>query len=312
MGPVWALLLLLHITQNTEGFCDARVNNAQCYGALGGTIEIQLMDIGSATYKCQWKKNKQNIFVWRKNVVQTNKLENRSVFNASTGIIQIQNLTYNDNDSYSLEFNNKDGKQTKKTLHKLIIEAPVSFVLLQHKYLSNGEVRATCTPQRGDSLEYSWTLNGHNLTDSELLYKNSENNITLRQNTAGRLRCSVKNHISQEFKEINFSACDCDAGVTDAQCYGALGGTIEIQLMDSGSVTHRCRWKKNNKIIFEWKNNAVRTNKLENRSVFNASTGIIQIQNLTLSDSDSYSLEFYNKEGKQTKATLHKLIIEGK
>ncbi|KAK7922795.1 hypothetical protein WMY93_009697 [Mugilogobius chulae] len=172
MGPVWALLLLLHITQDAEGFCDARKNDAQCYGALGGTIEIKLMDSGSMTSRCRWAKNNKIIFDWKNNGVLTNELKNRSVFNVITGIIQIQNLTYSDSDSYSLEFPNKEGRQTKKTLHKLIIEAPVSHVLLLPECLSKGEVRATCAPQGGDSLEYSWTLNGQNLTDSDLLYTN--------------------------------------------------------------------------------------------------------------------------------------------
>ncbi|XP_033829498.1 uncharacterized protein LOC117377233 isoform X1 [Periophthalmus magnuspinnatus] len=211
MGPVWTLLLLHFAqaeTRDAEGLCDARVNNALCYGALGGTIKIQLMDSGSTTHRCIWKHNDRTVFDWKDNTVKRNEFKNRSVFNSSTGIIQIQNLTKIDNDSYSLEFYNQKAERTFKSYHKLIIEAPVSSVLLEQECVSKGTVRASCTPQGGDSPEYIWTLNGQTLTDSELLSKNKQNTIvTLRQNTVGLLRCSVKNHISQEFKEIHINSC---------------------------------------------------------------------------------------------------------
>ncbi|XP_072295635.1 uncharacterized protein [Eucyclogobius newberryi] len=236
MRPVWTLLLL-HIvhTRGAEDVCDARVNQTQCYGALGGTIAIRLMDSGSTTNRCTWMKNQTVIFECRNNIVKTNAIENRSVFNESTGILQLQNLTKSDNSSYSLEFYN-DGKFIKRIYHKLIIEAPVSSVLLEHQCLSKGEVRATCAPQGGDSPEYNWTLNGQTHTDAELLSKNNENNIiTLRQNTEGRLRCSVRNHISQESKEIQISTC----------------GYILINCTINGTEISDWVYKANNTLCFE-------------------------------------------------------------
>ncbi|XP_055015223.1 CD166 antigen homolog isoform X3 [Boleophthalmus pectinirostris] len=217
MGPVCALLLLLHIAQAqatgstvavAESFCDARVNLTRCFGALGGTIKIQLMDNGSTTPRCIWKKNTENIFEWKNNAVRTNKFPDRLVFNNITGIIQIQNLTKSDSDSYSLEFYNKDGHLTKMIIHQLITEVPVSSLLLDFKCVSKGEVRVSCDAQGGGNPEYSWTLNGQNLTDSELVSKNNETVVTLRQNTEGLLRCSVKNNVSHKFKESHVTNCD--------------------------------------------------------------------------------------------------------
>ncbi|XP_055015222.1 uncharacterized protein LOC110157654 isoform X2 [Boleophthalmus pectinirostris] len=211
MGPVCALLLLLHIAQAqatvAESFCDARVNLTRCFGALGGTIKIQLMDNGSTTPRCIWKKNTENIFEWKNNAVRTNKFPDRLVFNNITGIIQIQNLTKSDSDSYSLEFYNKDGHLTKMIIHQLITEVPVSSLLLDFKCVSKGEVRVSCDAQGGGNPEYSWTLNGQNLTDSELVSKNNETVVTLRQNTEGLLRCSVKNNVSHKFKESHVTNC---------------------------------------------------------------------------------------------------------
>uniref|UniRef100_A0A3B4AWW9 Immunoglobulin V-set domain-containing protein n=1 Tax=Periophthalmus magnuspinnatus TaxID=409849 RepID=A0A3B4AWW9_9GOBI len=96
-----------------------------------------------------------------------------------------------------------------------------------------------------------------------------------------------------KLKTLNFSCFFlglCDARVNNALCYGALGGTIKIQLMDSGSTTHRCIWKHNDRTVFDWKDNTVKRNEFKNRSVFNSSTGIIQIQNLTKIDNDSYKI----------------------
>ncbi|CAL1613291.1 unnamed protein product [Knipowitschia caucasica] len=174
-GLVWALLLLLHTAQDAEGDCDARKNNT-CYGALGGTIEIQLMASGAKTNdKC------------------------RSVFNNTSGILNITNVTREDNGSYTLElFDN--GKLTSHSQLNLLIEAPVTDVLLKQECLSKGVKKATCSSREGDRPEFSWTLNGLNLS-------NNTNVITLKQIEEGTLRCSVKNHISEESKEITIGSC---------------------------------------------------------------------------------------------------------
>ncbi|XP_053179544.1 uncharacterized protein LOC128362724 [Scomber japonicus] len=120
---------------------------------------------------------------------------------------------------------------------KTSTEAPVSSVRLASECLSQGEMSVSCSSEGGDSPQYSWTLDGHTLTDHQLLSGSKETNIiTLKQDVSGLLVCSVRNHISSVSKEKNISTCGfeshCDGRQDGAQCYGALGGTVVIQLMD--------------------------------------------------------------------------------
>ena len=90
----------------------------------------------------------------------------------------------------------------------LFLSAPVSSVLLDSECLSQGEMRVSCSSEGGDSPQYSWTLDGHTLTDAQLLSGNNEtNNITLKQDVSGLLVCSVRNHISNVSKEEKISTC---------------------------------------------------------------------------------------------------------
>lgn len=80
---------------------------------------------------------------------------------------------------------------------------PLSSVLLLFECLSQGELRVSCSAEGGDSPRYSWTLDGHALTEAQLLSGNNEtNNITLSKSVSGRLVCSVSNDISRLRKEM--------------------------------------------------------------------------------------------------------------
>ncbi|XP_067455224.1 uncharacterized protein [Thunnus thynnus] len=97
---------------------------------------------------------------------------------------------------------------TLKSHVSVFLSAPVSSVLLDSECLSQGEMRVSCSSEGGDSPQYSWTLDGHTLTDTQLLSGNNEtNNITLKQDVSGRLVCSVRNHISNVSKEKKISTC---------------------------------------------------------------------------------------------------------
>ncbi|XP_044210447.1 uncharacterized protein LOC122984182 [Thunnus albacares] len=89
-----------------------------------------------------------------------------------------------------------------------VSHAPVSSVLLDSECLSQGETRVSCSSEGGDSPQYSWTLDGHTLTDAQLLSGNNEtNNITLKQDVSGLLVCSVRNHVSNVSKGEKISTC---------------------------------------------------------------------------------------------------------
>ncbi|KAE8285997.1 hypothetical protein D5F01_LYC15677 [Larimichthys crocea] len=113
-----------------------------------------------------------------------------------------------------------EGLSLKPRTLQLTIQAPVSSVLLVSECLSQGEMRVSCSSEGGDSPQYSWTLDGHTLTDTQLLSVNNEtNNITLKQNVLGQLTCSVKNHVSTVSKTKTISTCgfkfiDCTSNGT--------------------------------------------------------------------------------------------------
>ncbi|KAM4555678.1 hepatic and glial cell adhesion molecule-like [Odontesthes bonariensis] len=200
--------MLLEISHGVETDCDGRQEGAQCYGALGGAVVLQLMDNASEIPRYDWKKFSQLILKGRMNISVSNAMHNRSVFIASDGTFTISNLSRTDSGDYTLEIFNSNGQQTgSQTLH-LSIEAPVSSVQLVCECLSQGQIWVSCSSEGGDSPQYSWTLDGHTLTDTELLSGSNETNIiTLKQHVSGRLVCSVRNHISSVSKELMISVC---------------------------------------------------------------------------------------------------------
>ncbi|KAM6923977.1 hepatic and glial cell adhesion molecule-like [Xenentodon cancila] len=292
-----------------ETHCDGRQDGVQCFGALGGTLVLQLMDNDTEINRYQWKKEETVILHGRKNKIIHNTLENRSVFIPSNGTFLINNLIRTDSGQYTLNIFGSDGRKTGYKTLQLVVEAPVSSVLLVSECLSEGQMKVSCSSDGGDSPQYSWTLDGHTLTDSELLSGAADTNIIiLKQNVSGRLVCSVRNHISRVSNETILTTCGfifincisngtqiskwvfkenntlctepttvattvggetyCDSRQDGVQCFGALGGTLVLQLMDNASEIHRYYWDKEGPIILRGKNNKIITNKLDSRSVY--------------------------------------------
>ncbi|XP_044219482.1 T-cell surface antigen CD2-like isoform X2 [Thunnus albacares] len=206
---VGLLVMLLGVSHGVETYCDGRQNRTQCYGALGGTVVLQLMNNASEILGYQWNKNKTTrILNGRKDKIEFNKMENRSVFTPSNGTFKINNLIRTDGAEYTLIIFDSNGVVSEQRTLQLSIQAPVSSVLLDSKCLSQGEMRVSCSSEGADSPQYSWTLDGHTLTDIQLLSGNNEtNNITLKQDVSGRLVCSVRNHVSNVSKEEKISTC---------------------------------------------------------------------------------------------------------
>ncbi|KAM8733715.1 uncharacterized protein AB9X84_025362 isoform 2-T2 [Acanthopagrus schlegelii] len=202
------LLMLLRVSHGVETYCDGRINGTQCYGALGGTVVLRLMDSTSGIHKYQWVKNKTNIFMGRNDELIANLLGNRSSFSPSDGTFRINNLSRTDGGEYTLTIFDSKGQTLGHQILQLNIQAPVSSVLLVSECLSQGEMRVSCSSEGGDSPQYSWTLDGHTLTDAQLLSGNKDSNtITLRQNVSGQLVCSVSNNVSRVSKEETISTC---------------------------------------------------------------------------------------------------------
>ncbi|XP_051810813.1 uncharacterized protein LOC110971905 isoform X12 [Acanthochromis polyacanthus] len=197
MGAVVGLLLLLiGVSHGLETSCDGRKNGAQCYGALGGTVNLQLMDSASEIFRYEWSNKSTIILIGSKNNIRSNVISSRSVFTPSNGTFRINDLSRNDNGEYKLKMENADLENLgERTLH-LSVQAPVSSVLLVSECLQ-GEMRVSCSSVGGDHPQYNWTLDGRELTDDELLSGNTESeNITLKADVSGYLVCSVRNDVS--------------------------------------------------------------------------------------------------------------------
>ncbi|XP_061581165.1 hemicentin-1-like [Cololabis saira] len=222
-------------TCGAETFCDDRWNGSQCYGALGGTVVLQLMDNASEIPRYQWRKGRTIILDGRNNII-TNTMETRFVFIPTNGTFRINNLIRTDGGQYTLELQDSDGQKAGKQTLQLFIQAPVSSVLLVSECLSEGQMKVSCSSEGGDSPQYSWTLDGNTLTDSELLSGTTETKIIiLKQNLSGRLVCSVRNHISRVSNETILTTC----------------GFIFINCTSDGKQISKWVFKENNTLCIE-------------------------------------------------------------
>ncbi|XP_051810804.1 uncharacterized protein LOC110971905 isoform X5 [Acanthochromis polyacanthus] len=197
MEPVVGLLvMLLGVSHGLETSCDGRKDGAQCYGALGGTVNLQLMDSASEIFRYIWSNKSTKILLGRKNKIISNGISVRSVFTPSNGTFRINDLSRNDIGEYKLIiYNSSLQKSGERTLH-LSVQAPVSSVLLVSECLQ-GEMRVSCSSVGGDHPQYNWTLDGRELTDDDLLSGNTESeSITLKADVSGYLVCSVRNDVS--------------------------------------------------------------------------------------------------------------------
>ncbi|XP_059202470.1 uncharacterized protein LOC131981948 isoform X1 [Centropristis striata] len=104
----------------------------------------------------------------------------------------------------------------------------------------------------------------------------------------------------------------CDGRQDGAQCYGALGGTLVLQLMDSASEIHRYQWFKNGSMILYGRKTSILTNTISIRSSFTVSNGTFRINNLSRNDGGEYKFEIFNSRGKLSEQRTLQLIIQGK
>ncbi|CAL8267448.1 unnamed protein product [Boreogadus saida] len=172
MGAV--LLLLIGVADGVTTFCNAtqpRITT-QCFGSLGGTVEVQLPAQISQNDHFRLKKNRVTIL---SDGYETNI---RYSFNVRTGIFTIKDIDRTDNGTYSMEVHNIYGMELGITKCYLTIEAPVSSLELSRKCLSWGQQRV------------------------------SASDVTLEPGRSGLLTCSVRNNVSNAAANITLSVCD--------------------------------------------------------------------------------------------------------
>ncbi|CAJ1058551.1 hemicentin-1-like [Xyrichtys novacula] len=316
MKTVFGLLVtLLGVCYGVETSCDGRQDGALCYGALGGTLVLHLMDDASIIFRYQWKKEETTILSGGKKRNVTNLIKNRSSFTPKNGTFTINNLIREDAGKYSLEIFNSSGLKPEPITLQLTIQAPVSSVQLVSECLPQSDMRVSCSSGGGDSTQYSWTLNGIALMKSQLLSGNNEGQIiTLRPEVSGRLVCTVRNHISSVSKKVKISSCGvetyCDGRQDGALCYGALGGTLVLHLMDNASEMFEYRLRKETTEILQGRQGKIVTNPIRDRSSFTPQNGTFRINNLIRKDAGEYSLEIFDSSGLKSVSKTLQLTIQ--
>ncbi|CAI5652006.1 unnamed protein product [Oreochromis niloticus] len=149
------MIILLGVAHGVDTYCDGRQDGAQCYGALGGTVDIQLMDSTSEIPRYHLLKDSSKILDVKHNKSLHDTTENKFLFFPSNGTFRISSLNRNDSGKYTLQTFDSDGRTSDEWTFKLIFQAPVSSVLLVSECLSQGEMRVSCSSEGGDSPQYS-------------------------------------------------------------------------------------------------------------------------------------------------------------
>nr|XP_054594980.1 hepatocyte cell adhesion molecule-like isoform X2 [Nothobranchius furzeri] len=154
------MMMMMGVFQAVETFCDGRQDGAQCVGALGGAVDIQLVDNAAEIPGLYWIKDGPIIVLWRSKYNSTIIKDNRFTFIPSTGTVRINNLIRHDSGHYELGTLDSNGRFTAERTLLLSVEAGVSSVQLVSECWSQGQMQVSCSSEEGDSPQYSWTLDG--------------------------------------------------------------------------------------------------------------------------------------------------------
>ncbi|XP_055744970.1 uncharacterized protein LOC129827800 isoform X2 [Salvelinus fontinalis] len=244
------LVISAGVSHGLETSCDAREDGSQCYGALGGTVYLQLVTDttiydelsfykGSTGAKTKILKTKKD-----KLVISDTPIRDRVHFFINNGTLRINNTRRNDSGEYLLETFNLSGVALRTRGLQLFIEAPVSSPQLSSECLSHGERRVSCSSE-GDGPQYSWTLDGQTLRDTETSPDNETNTITLKKGLSANLTCTVRNNISSDTVSRRISHCpgliyvNCTSsnGTKVSEWVNATGNTLCVESTTVVTVT---------------------------------------------------------------------------
>ncbi|KAM9437268.1 T-cell surface antigen CD2-like isoform 2-T2 [Salvelinus alpinus] len=213
MDPVITIVLVVTAAaaQVSAVACNLSHKNGthQCYGALGESLSIQLA-ADSSNEAITLKKCDKRILHFKTGEDWRSKLHqdyvNRSEF-FNNGTFRLDRVIEEDSGDYQLETYNSTGKVLRSVNMLLEIQATVSEPVLSHLCLPHGETVVTCSSE-GDGLQYSWTLNGQNLTRSGNYDHYQSSVIILKIDVTGTLTCMVQNKVSSSSSTIDLSlAC---------------------------------------------------------------------------------------------------------
>ena len=100
--------------------------------------------------------------------------------------------------------------------------------------------------------------------------------------------------------------CDATEPHNTTQCFGSLGGTVEVLLPTRTSQDDIYRLKENNYQIVEYKSQTKNVD-----YSFNVSTGIFTINDVNRTEDDTYSIEAQNRNGINLSNIQFHLSIQG-
>ncbi|XP_073668278.1 uncharacterized protein [Paramisgurnus dabryanus] len=195
------MLVLLQIGSCVDQNCTFNQTET-CYAALGDKLSLRMFqDI--PIVKLELKKEETLIYkVVNNRIFKFDFYYKRSDITLSDGnndTVIIKSVTRADSGRYTLTLTDSQGKATSTPELQVNVEAPIGSVKVSVECIS-GVWLASCSSE-GDSLFFSWTLNGKPLAQE---YKTT---INLDGKTSGNLICSVKNHISHGEKSITVNYC---------------------------------------------------------------------------------------------------------
>ncbi|XP_021439344.2 uncharacterized protein LOC110504833 isoform X1 [Oncorhynchus mykiss] len=243
MEAVLGLLVIsAGVSHGLETSCDARQNGSQCYGALGGTVYLQLVTDATRYDELSfWKGStgaKTEILKMKKDkwVIKYTPIEDRVHFFINNGTFRLNNTRRNDSGEYLLQEYNSAGVAQGSRGLQLFIEAPVSSPQLSSECQSHGEMRVSCSTE-GDGPRYSWTLDGQTLNDTDAPPDNKTNTITLTKGLSGDLTCTVRNNINSDTVSrrivhcpgLIYVNCTLSNGTKISEWVNATGNTLCVE-----------------------------------------------------------------------------------
>ncbi|XP_071267304.1 uncharacterized protein [Salvelinus alpinus] len=242
------LVISAGVSHGLETSCDARENGSQCYGALGGTVYLQLVTDatrydqlsflkGSTGAKTEILKTKKDKWVIRDTPIRVH-------FFINNGTFRLNNTRSTDSGEYLIETFNSVGLASGTRGLQLFIEAPVSSPQLSSECLSHGEMRVFCSSE-GDGPQYSWTLDGQTLRDTETSPGEETNTITLKKGLSGNLTCTIRNYISSDTVSrrilpcpgLIYVTCTLSNGTKVSEWVNATGNTLCVEPTTVATVT---------------------------------------------------------------------------
>ncbi|XP_076143597.1 T-cell surface antigen CD2-like [Alosa pseudoharengus] len=201
------LMLMVGVAQamfQPEAICDI-TQQTTCYGTLGQTMFLQLsknikgMDVNL-------HHNSKKILILRKKPMPTflkSGLEERCQFNPENGTLRIRPVLRDDSGLYTVKIFDENGKNRGEHTAQLTIEAPVGTPLLNH--LCDDQNRTVNCSSSGDSVQYSWSLDGSTMWDARR--STDRQTLQLFGNMTGKLTCSVKNSVSSGNATVLLESC---------------------------------------------------------------------------------------------------------